>query len=304
MGVVVCGDCTEVLKGSPGSSAHLILSDIPYGIGLDEWDVLHDNTNRALLGRSPAQEGTSFKRRGKPLRGWAKSDQTIPKQYQDWCLRWARDWFRILKPGGSAIVFSGRRFAHRCAWALEEEGFVLRDMLAWEKPQATFKAQRISVVFERRGDRSSAATWDGWRVGNLAPLFEPILWFFKPYAVTITDNVLEHRVGAYNLRRFEEIFDTHGNILRCGFADGEGGLHEAQKPLRLMRGLVELATLPGQLVVDPFAGSGTTAIAALYSERDFFVVEQSSELCRSIKQRVAEAQGDIAQRAVFDQMGS
>ena len=36
-------------------SVHLILSDIPYGIGADDWDVLHNNTNSALLGTSPAQ---------------------------------------------------------------------------------------------------------------------------------------------------------------------------------------------------------------------------------------------------------
>jgi site-specific DNA-methyltransferase (adenine-specific) len=50
------------------SSIHLILSDIPYGIGADEWDVLHNNTNSALLGNSPAQmkAGAVFRRRESP----------------------------------------------------------------------------------------------------------------------------------------------------------------------------------------------------------------------------------------------
>ena len=49
----------------PSESVHLILSDIPYGIGADHWDVLHRNTNSAYLGRSPAQRlaGAVFQRR-------------------------------------------------------------------------------------------------------------------------------------------------------------------------------------------------------------------------------------------------
>ena len=50
-------DCLEHLAFLQPESIDLFLSDIPYGINLDEWDVLHNNTNSALLGKSPAQEG-------------------------------------------------------------------------------------------------------------------------------------------------------------------------------------------------------------------------------------------------------
>ena len=65
---IIFGDCVQSIKNIDSNSIHLILSDIPYGIGIDEWDVLHDNTNSALLGSSPAQEkaGAIFKKRGKP----------------------------------------------------------------------------------------------------------------------------------------------------------------------------------------------------------------------------------------------
>ena len=51
----VC-DSVEAIKDIPDESVHLILSDIPYGIGAETWDVLHNNTNSAYLGQSPAQE--------------------------------------------------------------------------------------------------------------------------------------------------------------------------------------------------------------------------------------------------------
>ncbi len=63
MSRVECGDSIRLIKTVASESVHLILSDIPYGINYEEWDVLHNNTNSALLGRSPAQEkcGTVLK---------------------------------------------------------------------------------------------------------------------------------------------------------------------------------------------------------------------------------------------------
>ena len=143
-------DCIQGLSRIKAQSVDLILSDIPYGISYDDWDVLHHNTNSALLGRSEAQKkaGCVFARRGKPLNGWAKSDRNIGKEYQDWCMSWAGEWLRVLKPGGSAFVFAGRRMAHRCISALEDSGFLFRDMIAWEKASAPHRAQHVSVVYE------------------------------------------------------------------------------------------------------------------------------------------------------------
>ena len=39
--IVVCGNSVELIKSVPDESVHLILSDIPYGIGAEDWDVLH-----------------------------------------------------------------------------------------------------------------------------------------------------------------------------------------------------------------------------------------------------------------------
>jgi site-specific DNA-methyltransferase (adenine-specific) len=88
MNEIYNGDSIEIIKQIPDNSVHLILSDIPYGISFDEWDVLHNNTNSALLGSSPAQEkaGKVFKTRGKPLNSWSKADRNMSKEYYDWCL--------------------------------------------------------------------------------------------------------------------------------------------------------------------------------------------------------------------------
>lgn len=285
---VVCMESTAALRALPSSSVHLILSDIPYGIGLDEWDVLHSNSNSALLGSSPAQKkaGAVFRRRGKPINGWSEADAKIPKEYYDWCSQWAAEWLRVLKPGGSALVFAGRRLGHRCTAALEDAGFNFRDLLGWMRPRATHRAQRLSIVFDRRGEVGLSGKWEGWRVGNLRPVFEPIIWCFKPYRITIADNVIEHEVGAYNQEAFAKYFREPDNAFECGMAPGEGGLHPAQKPIQLMRALIELVTLPGHVVLDPFAGSGTTVVAAKQLGRKYLAVEQDPTHCEVIAKRL------------------
>jgi len=291
LGELAVGDCVQLITEVPDESIHLIASDIPYGIGADEWDVLHSNTNSAYLGTSPAQEraGAVFRRRGKPLNGWSQADRRIPHEYYEWCRTWAADWYRVLKPGASAFVFAGRRLQHRCVAALEDSGLTVKDMIAWIRPRAVHRAQRASVVFERRGDRASAEEWAGWRVGNLRPTFEPILWFVKPYPIgtTIADNLLYHGVGGFNQEDYIALSGNVDNHVTAGFAAGESGLHSAQKPLLLMEALIGLATRPGQVVLDPFAGSGSTLLAAQRLGRQFVGFELDADVAASARQRLA-----------------
>lgn len=285
------GDSIRLIKSLPENIAHLILSDIPYGIGMDDWDVLHNNQNSALLGSSPGQQkaGAVFKKRGKPINGWSEADRQIPKEYYDWCSTWASEWLRVVKPGGSVFIFAGRRYAHRCISALEDAGFSFKDMFSWMRQRAPHRAQRVSIVYERRGDAVNSRRWDGWRVGNLRPIFEPVLWFTKPYKIgtTIADNVLNHGVGAYNEEAFLSYEKSPDNVLTSGFASGERGYHPTQKPIRLMKALIELTTQKGQIVLDPFCGSGSTLVAAKMLERHFIGYELSSEYVRIANSRVA-----------------
>lgn len=285
------GNSLELIKSVESESVHLILSDIPYGIGAENWDVLHDNTNSAYLGSSPAQKtaGAVFKKRGKPINGWSEADRAIPKQYQEWCSQWAPEWYRVLKPGANVFIFAGRRLAHRCACAMEDAGFSLKDNLAWIRTRAPHRAQRLSVVYDRRGDTASAEAWEGWRVGNLRPIFEPIMWFTKPYKIgtTIADNALKHGVGAYNEKAFLRYGEEPENVIKCGLGKGEGGLHPTQKSVRLMQALIELTTREDQLVLDPFAGSGSTLVAAKNLSRRYMGFEALSEYVETCNKRLS-----------------
>lgn len=294
---LIHGNSIEILKQFPESSIHAIISDIPYGIGYEDWDILHNNTNSAYCGASAAQikAGNIFRRRGKPLNGWSEADKKIPLKYQQWCSTWADSWLRVLKPGASCFVFAGRRFAHRCVCALEDAGLTFKDQLAWEKKLAPQRAQRLSTIFPRRNDIENEKKWQNWRVANLRPLFEPILWFQNPHKVgaTIADNAISHGLGAWNeaaLLKYNLQPDKlmrASNILKVHEDAADHGKHPAQKPLKLLELLIALVACDNHVVLYPFMGSGTTCVAAKKLRRQYIGIDIDMEYVGIAKERLA-----------------
>ena len=296
---IICGDSIELIKSIDNEYVHAIISDIPYGICYEDWDILHNNSNSALGGTSNAQleMGSLFKRRGKPLNGWSESDKKIPIEYQEWCSKWASEWLRVLKSGGSCFIFAGRRYAHRCIVALEDAGFTFKDMLAWEKNFAAAKAQRLSSIYERRNDDENEQKWKGWRVANLRPIFEPILWFQKPYKIggTIADNVINNEVGAWNeeaIKKYNLNYrnnNFYDNIIKVETSKSDFGNHVNQKPIKLMEFLISLVTKENAIILDPFCGSGTTCIAAKNINRHYIGIEIDTHNVEISNKRLLES---------------
>ncbi len=230
------------------------------------------------------------------MNGWSQADKAIPMEYYQWCSSWAGDWYRVLKPGASCFIFAGRRMAHRCICAMEDAGFIFKDMIAWEKDSAAYRAQRVSCVFDRRNDSENSKKWDGWKIGNLRPLFEPILWFMKPYPQggTLTDNIIEHQIGAFNEQKLKELTEWNeglekcSNILKVHIQKSDRGLHPTQKAIKLMEILIALVTIEGQVVLDPFCGCGTTLVAARNLNREYIGFEINAEYYQNILKRLGE----------------
>ena len=78
----------------------------------------------------------------------------------------------------------------------------------------------------------------------------------------------------------------------------EGGGHPTQKPLELMRHLVRLFVPEGGTVLDPFLGSGTTAVAATLESRDWLGCEREARYLATAAARVAAAEAQMAETAV------
>ena len=174
---------------------------------------------------------------------------------------------------------------HRCIVALEDIGFNLRDIIAWNKVVAPFKAQRVSCVFERRGDTENSKKYNNLRLGNLAPVFEPIIWLQKPYkqGTTLTDNLLNNGVGCFNSLAIQSNLITLKNqILK------NEKMHPTQKSVELMCKLIELVTLENQIVLDPFMGSGSTGVACMNLNRGFIGIEKDEKYFKIAQNRILE----------------
>ena len=63
--------------------------------------------------------------------------------------------------------------------------------------------------------------------------------------------------------------------------------HKTQKPLKVCIPFIEISSNEGEVVIDPFMGSGTTAIACLKTERKFIGYEISAKYCEIIQMRYA-----------------
>lgn len=92
------------------------------------------------------------------------------------------------------------------------------------------------------------------------------------------------------------------NVYRCPVNAGSGGAkpHPSTKPLALMLELLEDFTDPGDLVLDPFAGSGSTLVAAMRAGRRAIGIEMQEQWCAVAAERLeAERSGNTlaAQRA-------
>jgi site-specific DNA-methyltransferase (adenine-specific) len=81
-------------------------------------------------------------------------------------------------------------------------------------------------------------------------------------------------------------------LWRFGIVRGEERVHETQKPVQLMRALVLDFTDPGDLIFDPFAGSGTTGVAAKQCGRKAVLIENDEARCERAAKRLSETQVD------------
>jgi DNA modification methylase len=162
---------------------------------------------------------------------------------------WIADAERILKPGGALYLFTRWDVLHLWKAALEAAGLVVVQRIIWDKLH--------------------------WGVGNLK------------YYGSQTEDILFCVKGDHRLRWSKR----QGNMWRLTKLDvinHEGNEdNPTQKPERLIRRIIELSSDPGDLVVDPFMGSGTTGAAARALGRRYLMCDRSEAQYRIAVERLS-----------------
>jgi len=279
---LINGDCLEEMDKliAEGVRVDAIICDPPYGIDYDEWDVLHSNTNRSLGGNSQSQiRSSGFQRRGKPINGWSKSDKHNGKEYEGWLQHILEKAFKLAREASPIILFTSRRLQHNACNALEKSGFIIKDILIWKKPKGRLKAQNVNNVLKKRG--KAKPVYDDYRLGNLRPDYEPIIYAFKPYTKTITDCFLSDRLGCL----YMPSDNYYSNILEYEI---ERGCHPTQKSVKIMEHLVSVFTYKHHTVLDFTMGSGTTGVSCKNTNRNFIGIELDKNYFEIAQKRINE----------------
>jgi site-specific DNA-methyltransferase (adenine-specific) len=217
----------------------------------------------------------------------------------------------VLKPGGFFFSFASPRLYHRVTAAIEDAGFHIRDCFLWLYTQNQPKAMSLYHFIERMELSEDAKAelkqrLAGWKTPQVKSCFEPIAVAQKPYEGTFLENFLRHEVGLFNtevrigqnmfpanvlvVEGVESALDKYFLVPKPSVEErGAFNQHPTTKPLALCEYLIRLGTVEGTVVLDPFMGSGTTAVAARNLKRRFVGIEINPEYVAIAQRRLQDA---------------
>ncbi len=267
---IFLGDCEEVLKEIPDECVDLIFTSPPYA----------DQRRKTYGG-------------------------VHPDQYVEWFMPKADQFFRVLKPSGTFILnikeraVKGERHTYVIELIIEmrRRGWLWTEEFMWHKKNSypgkwpnrfrdnwerliQFNKQRN---FQMHQDAVMVPVGD-WAKRRLANLSE-------------TDRIRdESRVGSgfgKNISNWVDRKMVYPNNVIHMATESSNRNHSAVFPLGLPAWFIKLFTMPGDIVLDPFIGSGSTAVAALQLGRHYIGIDISDEYIELSSSRIRDTQIEL-----------
>ena len=139
------GDCVEVMAVMDADSVDAIVTDPPYGLEFmgQEWDRLWGKPGQKPEGRV-GSDGAFRRKTTAFSQHHATPSYEGGMTAQRWHTEWAAAALRVARPGAYLLAFGGTRTVHRMTCALEDAGWVVRDLLMWGHAQG-FPKSRASL---------------------------------------------------------------------------------------------------------------------------------------------------------------
>jgi site-specific DNA-methyltransferase (adenine-specific) len=289
---VLLGDCRKILKELADNTISACITDPPYNyefIG-HKWDdsEIQRRKNRVkesktLVKNIPYGSGLAG---GVRNERWYKRNRENILKYEDWCLEWGTELFRVCKPGASVLVFNSTRTIAHVQVALEKSGFYARDIIVYRRSSGIPKGINMEKNLEQKG-YANPENWQGWH-SCLRSEWEAICVVQKPLVNNYTQTLLEYGTGLFYAKLEDGGFQS--NILENIKRDkiSEYNVHCTVKPLELMKKLVDIFVprVDGTIIIDPFAGSGTTLVAAKQAGIDYIGIEVEPSYIEIIEKRL------------------
>ena len=282
---LIVDECSHYLMQMADESVHLVVTDPPYFL-----DGLDDNWSKGGRKKYKSLEKSTIG----TLPPAMKFDPQQGVQLQSFMEKIGKGLHKVLMPGGFAVVFGQPRLIHRLALGLELSGFEIRDLCIWHYTnKSQFKAFGMNHFIDKSNwDTEDKEYWKeklrGLKTPQLRPQFEAIVLAQKPRQGTFVDNWMEYETGLMDATVSLD-GNVPSNVMRVDKADKiADNNHLTVKPVRLIKHLIQLFSREGQVVLDPFVGSGTTAVAAQETGRDCIGIDINSSYIDIAQKRLRE----------------
>jgi site-specific DNA-methyltransferase (adenine-specific) len=244
--VLYHGDSFELLKELPENSIDMIFADPPYNLSNGGFTC---HAGRAVS----VNKGE-----------WDKSNG--PEKDFDFHLSWITACRKLLKPNGTIWISGTYHSIYKCGYALNISGYHILNDIAWYKPNAS----------PNLSGRYFTAS------------HETLLWARKEKGAKHRFNYKLMREGSW----FNDFLKKPGKQMRSVWAintpqpwEKKFGKHPTQKPLELLKRIVLASTDEENIILDPFAGSSTTGLAANLYGRKFIGIDNNKEFLELSKKR-------------------
>lgn len=180
--------------------------------------------------------------------------------------QWLSACQKVLKPNGTIWVSGTAHVIHSIGFAMQQLGFKTLNDITWVKPNPP---PNLSCRY------FTHAT-------------ETVIWGGK--------NINSRHLFHYNEMRLinnNKQMKSVWEFLPPGYSEKEFGKHPTQKPLGLLNRILLASSNPGDTILDPFMGSGTTGVAAVKLKRRFIGVELDHRYIDTAKKRIGQATGEV-----------
>lgn len=256
---ILLGDCLELMKDIPNGSIDMILCDLPYGTTACKWDVI-----------------LPFDK--------------LWEQYE-----------RVIKPNGVIILTASQPFTT----VLINSNFKLfKYCWYWKKSKPNgwqHSKNRPMTAIEECCVFSKAPMGHVSLLGDKRMIYNPqgiVSIGNKKVTAVAHGEMMGARPNQIGVE-YESFTGFPHNVLEYPNVIGSKALHPTQKPTELFEYLIKTYTNEGDLVLDNTAGSGTTAIACLNTNRQFIVMEKEQKYYDIILKRVGDFNKKIETQTLF-----
>ena len=238
---IYIGNCIDVMKKLHVNSINMIFADPPYNLS---------GKNFSLIGN---KTGGDYHKVNE------KWDVMTSDEYELFTDSWIRDSHKLLKPSGSIYICCTLHNINNILNSIKKSGFHVKHIITW------YKTNAMPSITKRTFTHSSEF---------LVYAVKNTKWTFNYFELKKINPEKQKNGDLKQMKDVWTIPITQG-AERLKKKDGKA-LHPTQKPQELVKRSIIASSNKGDLILDPFIGSGTTAVVADNLGRKWIGIEQSS----------------------------